>query len=144
MYKIITDDVPRICAFVSEIQGATDWNQCTAIGLEKDGKLLAGVIYDYYNGVNVCMHIAALEGKRWATKSFLHMMFWYPFEQLGCSRMTGFIPENGNPAARNFAEQLKGIELEGRMADAHPLGDMLIFCMKKENCTYLRIKDGKS
>jgi RimJ/RimL family protein N-acetyltransferase len=139
--RIVTD-TERISLFVAGILGIEPWSQCRAIGLEKDGKLVAGVVYDYYTGANICLHIAAVPGRRWLTKEFLWFMFFYPFEQLGVKRITGIIPES-NVDSRKFAQGLHGATLEARLKDAHPDGDMLIFRMFKEDCMYLRIKNGK-
>ena len=143
MARIVTDDPARVCKFVSERIGAEDWNNCRAIGLERNGELVAGVVYDYFTGVNICMHIAARPGRRWMTKKFLWFIFYYPFVQLGVNRLTGIIPESNIDSVR-FAEGLKNCHLEARLENAHPDGDMLIYRMWKKDCTYLEINDGKT
>lgn len=136
---IVWNDPARVSNFVAQQLGIDGWSHCRAIGLEKDGQLIAGVVYDYYTGTNICLHIAALPNRRWLNKEFLFYMFDYPFTQLGVKRMTGIIPESNKESVR-FAEGLHGCTLEARLKDAHPQGDMLIFCMFKDDCKYLRIK----
>lgn len=136
---IICNQDARVSAFVSQQIGVEEWSNCRSIGLEKNGELVAGIVYDYYTGTNICMHIAA-KGKRWMTKEFLWFMFYYPFVQLGVNRLTGIIPESNKESVR-FAQGLHGAKLEARLKDAHPDGDMLIFVMFKDDCKYLRIKD---
>lgn len=136
---IICNQDARVSAFVSQQIGVEEWSNCRSIGLEKNGELVAGIVYDYYTGTNICMHIA-VKGKRCMTKEFLWFMFYYPFVQLGVNRLTGIIPESNKESVR-FAQGLHGAKLEARLKDAHPDGDMLIFVMFKDDCKYLRIKD---
>jgi hypothetical protein len=62
--RIVCDQPERIGPWVSEKTGGR-WSpgRGTAIGLEKDGELVAGVLYDDFNGANVLMHVAS-DGSR--------------------------------------------------------------------------------
>lgn len=139
MKRVICDDPARVARFVSEQMGIEDdFSSYKAIGLEGDGELVAGVVYDNYTGATIFMHIAALPGKRWMTRNFLWFMFYYPFVQLGVKALRGMVPES-NAESVSFAKGLKGAYLEARLKDAHPKGDMLIYCLPKEDCRYLEI-----
>jgi RimJ/RimL family protein N-acetyltransferase len=116
------------------VQGFSDYSE---IGLTENGKLIAGVVFDYFNGASINMHVAAV-GKRWMTREYLHFCFWYPFEQLKVKRINGLVPES-NLAARKFDEHL-GFELEARLQDAHPSGDVLVYRMFKKDCRWLNMK----
>ena len=140
--KVIWNDPVRVCEFVARLTQLGEVPADRAIGVERNGKLTAGVVYDHYNAANICMHIAALPGRRSFNREFLWIIFDYPFNQLHVKRVTGIVPAS-NPDAVNFAKGLKGIKLEATLTDAHPDGDMLIYCMFKEKCTYLGINDGK-
>jgi RimJ/RimL family protein N-acetyltransferase len=60
---------------------------CTAIGIEKEGKLIAGVVYNNYQPeLLIEMSIASLD-KRWATRHNIKAFFRYPFIQLGLERV---------------------------------------------------------
>lgn len=110
----------------------------TTIGLfDEEQGLLAGVLYENFNGVNIFAHIAAVEGKKWITREFLWFMFHYPFEQLGCRRITGLVAET-NQTARQFDEHL-GFRLEAVLRDAHEEGDLLVYCMRRSECRWLNI-----
>lgn len=137
MNGIIWNDPDRVSRFVAGQLGIEGWSQCRAIGWEKNGQIIAGVVYDYYTGTNICMHIAALPGRRWLTRTFLFYVFHYPFVQLGVKRLTGIIPESNRESVR-FAQGLHGSKLEARLKNAHPDGDMLIFVMFKDDCKYLK------
>lgn len=138
MKKIIADDPNRVGAFVSRIMGDAEWSCQRAIGLEEDGELIAGVVYDNYNGASICMHVGAIPGKRWMTREFLWFAFYYPFVQLGVKRITGLVPES-NLLARKFDEHL-GFELEAVLQDAHPDGSVFVYRMFKDQCRFLELK----
>lgn len=117
--------------------GQTTWADCKSIGLERRGELVAGVVYDYFNGANINMHVAA-EGVNWLNREFLWFCFYYPFEQLKVRRVTGLIPDS-NHQSKRFAESL-GFELETRLQDASPTGDVLVYRMFKPQCRWLGLK----
>lgn len=111
----------------------------TAIGLANEsGSLLAGVVYQNYTKTDIHMHVAALEGRRWLCKAFLGEGFRYPFEQLGCRRVTGLVPGK-NTLAQEFDEHL-GFTWEGRVRKILPDGDdLLIYGMLCEECRWLNV-----
>lgn len=110
----------------------------STIGLVRDGELVAGCLYDDYNGANVNMHIASDGSRSWLNKEFLWYSFYYPFEQLGCKRVTGLVPSS-NHDARRFDEHL-GFVLEAALKDAHPDGDLLVYRMFRADCRWLNVR----
>ena len=113
-----------------------NFGAATGIGWESEGKLVAGVAYCEWNGVNVVCHIASDGSKRWATREYLWTIFDYPFTQLGCRRITVAVGE-GNSASRRFVQHL-GFTQEATLDSAHPTGDLLLFSMFKERCRWLQ------
>ena len=100
-------------------------------------RMIAGVVYEDWNRVNVVCHIAA-EGKRWLTREYLWTIFDYPFNQLGVGRITVCVGE-GNAASRRFCEHL-GFALEARLDKAHPTGDILVYRLRKPECRWLALR----
>lgn len=100
----------------------------------KDEVLVAGVLYEDFNGANLLMHVAA-EGKYWLDRRYLWFCFWYPFEQLRCKRVTGVVPATNEQAI--IFDQHLGFKLEAVLKDAHPTGDLNILVMRKEDCRWL-------
>ena len=135
LYKIVDNKPERIGRFVGLAIESKGWSPFTAIGLEKNGILIAGVVYDNYNGKNIFAHIAAT-GRHWLNKEFLWYMHHYPFMELKVSRVTGMVSEKNKDAIK-FIEHLGG-ELESKLEKAHPDGDLLIYRMFKKDCKYLR------
>lgn len=120
----------------------TGGNYCegTTIALSEYGQLIAGVLYDEYNGTSIRMHVAAI-GLRWMTKEYLWMCFHYPFEQLKVKKIIGLVG-SGNEKAIEFDEHL-GFQLEHSIEDAHRDGALLVYTMTREQCRFLRIKNGR-
>lgn len=108
-----------------------------AIGLERGGKLVAGVIYEGCSGHNIWGHVAAEPGGAWLNRAFLTACFAYPFLQLGVRRISGYV-EASNAQARRFDEHLgfqQEASLRGAATDG---GDVLIYVMWREQCRFIR------
>jgi RimJ/RimL family protein N-acetyltransferase len=107
-----------------------------AIGKVVDGKLVAGVLYEDFNGANVVCHIAG-EGQ-WADRRFLAVIFDYPMNQLKVNRITVPIVSTNYKSIR-LVEKM-GFQLECTLKNAAPNADMLLYCMFKNECKYLKGK----
>lgn len=103
--------------------------------------LVAGVAYAEWNGVNVVCHIASDGTKRWLTREFLWTIFDYPFNQLGCKRITVCVG-SGNAASRKFVVHL-GFSEEATLFGAHPTGDILIYRMTRKECRWISAVSSK-
>ena len=107
------------------------------IGWERNGRIVAGVAYAEWNGPNVVCHIASDGSKRWLTRKYLWTIFDFPFQKLGCGRITVCVGE-GNSASRRFVEHL-GFALEAKLRRAHPTGDLMVYAMFKEGCRWTSV-----
>jgi RimJ/RimL family protein N-acetyltransferase len=126
----------EILSFVRSVNGGDqNGGNATAIGLERNGRLVVGVVYDQFNGANVCMHISAEPGRHWLNRLFLWAMFDYPFNVLNVKRVTGQICSSNTDSIR-FAEHI-GFTYETRIKDASPNGDLLIYALFKNQCRYI-------
>lgn len=111
------------------------------LGLERNGELVAGVLYENWNGVNVFMHVAIPPGAR-LTRRFVRYCFQYPFLELKCHRVSGWV-EASNYAARRFDEHLgfrQEAVLTGAASDG---GDVILYVMRRDECRYLETDDGQ-
>lgn len=102
---IVTDD--RVARFVSEACGVSFVPPYTCMGIERNGHVIGGVIFNVFEGPDVHVSVA---GKGWSP-SFLKAIGEYVFSVLGCERMTA-ITENAEVV--RLAERLGG-QLEGCM-----------------------------
>jgi hypothetical protein len=138
MRQILLDCDSLVGPFVAARSGAQYIPAAAkCIGLVEDGKVIAGVMYEAYNGANVSMHVAG-EGRRWLTRDFLWICFDYPFNQLGVKRVTGVVPSS-NADARRFDEHL-GFVYEATLKDAYPGGDLIIYSMHRDQCRWLNLR----
>lgn len=121
---------PWVCARIGKryIPGTM-----SAIGRVRDGRIVGGVLFEDYNGVNVFMHVAGIGN--WLSRHMLSVTFDYVFNQLNCLRVTGVVSAS-NDAARRFDEKL-GFVKEAILRDAAPDGDLIIYCMRREDCRWL-------
>lgn len=132
-------DAGIVGPWVCEQAGGT-WvaGRGTAVGRVKDGRLVAGVLYEDWNGANVICHIRGEPG--WASRQYLGVIFDYPFRQLKVRRIT--VPVcSTNAACRKLVEHM-GFTLESTLAQATPDGDMLLYRMFESECKYLGGKYG--
>lgn len=127
----------QVFSFVqSRIPGLERSPGMSAIGLERDGSIVAGAVYEGFNGVNMWVHLAGLPGRSWLNREFLHAGFRYPFIQCGVQRLSGYVNAS-NTDARRFDEHV-GFREEARLQGAAPDGgDVIIYVMRKEDCQFL-------
>jgi len=107
----------------------------TAIGLEIDGALKVGVMYDNYTGASIAMHSRCIDPRATSREFYAHI-FGYVFNQLKCKRATGIVCSN-NARAIRVNEKL-GWRREAVLADYFPDGDAIVFIMRREDCRFLR------
>jgi hypothetical protein len=112
------------------------FGEYTALGVVRKGKLVGGVVYHNYVEHDIQVSIA-VDGA-----AFLPWrgLFSYPFNQLGCRRITAMIGRK-NKKSRRICELL-GFKLEG----VHPKGldgeqDAMSYGMLKENCRWIKERD---
>lgn len=112
-----------------------------ALGIIEGEDLVAGVVYDNYNGIHCEASIAADRIGRWASRRTLHTIFAYPFIQLDCQAISVVVPSS-NIASLNLATKL-GFEPEAivRFA-AHDGSSLVILKMLRETCKWV-LTDGK-
>lgn len=112
-----------------------EFKDFTAIGIAEEGKLIAGVVYHGYRDENIEMNIVA-ETPRWISKGRLHALFFYPFGQLQCQRVTA-ITARKNKRTRKMLLGL-GFALEGVMRCALPQRrDAMIYGLLNNECKWI-------
>lgn len=132
----IVSDPPRVWEFVRQYAKVQYVHGMKALGLEKDGELVAGVLYEGFTGNNVWMHVGAIPGRAWLIRRYLRYTFQYPFDELGVRRITGYV-EASNEEARRFNEHLgfrPEAVLKGAASDG---GDVILYVMWREDCRYV-------
>jgi RimJ/RimL family protein N-acetyltransferase len=83
------------------------------------------------------MHTAGF-ATRWATRDFLWALFDYPFNQLGCKKVFGQVPES-NKRALEIDLKL-GFKVVARIKDVFPDGACLVLALARKDCRWLNYK----
>jgi len=108
-----------------------------AIGLERDGEIIAGVIYENWNGASIVCHIAI---ERQMTKRYLKAIFTYPFEV--CQVKKIIVPVSSTHAKSLKLVTKMGFVEEARVKDAAPDGDIIFLTLAREKCRFLGVQNG--
>lgn len=107
-----------------------------ALGVVHQGNLVAGAIYERFNGVHMEVAITAKHGSPWASRQVLKHLFGYPFVQMGCVAISALVPMS-NLTSLNLATKL-GFEPEAYVKFAAPDGSpMVVLKMFRENCRWI-------
>lgn len=114
------------------------FNADEAIGLESDGEMVAGVVYEDWNGASFVVHIV-VQGVM--TPKYLAAIFHYPFIHCGASKLIAPVAESNEESVK-FVTKL-GFRLEHRLLDAHPDGSLLLFTMTPEQCRFIEERYGQ-
>jgi RimJ/RimL family protein N-acetyltransferase len=109
-----------------------------ALGLLKNGELVAGVIYENWNQRSIFCHIA-ITGSM--TPAFLAAIFDYPFVVCEAEKIIVPVGQDNEQSIRLV--QNMGFKEEARLKDARPDGDLIFFTLNKTDCRFLGEKYGK-
>lgn len=136
MSRVVFDG--RVVRFVaSRIGGAP--GECTAVGLESDEGIVAGVIFERCNGHNVFFHDAAVDGYSWTNRDFLKAIAYHAFNTMGVPRVTTVVASSNLPAL-GWDLQYGFVE-EGRLKGAaHDGSDSVYLVLWKDKCKWLNLK----
>lgn len=132
---MITNDV-SVAAWVCEKIGQPNHGKYACFGWLEKGQIVAGIIFDDYNGANIYAHAA---GRFYGAPYFDEFMtaIWdYTFRQLGCKRVTGTVKAK-NLKCIDFYKRV-GFEEEILMIDASPDGNVIQIKLTKENCRWIK------
>ena len=100
---------------------------------EPNGKPLAGVVYDCYNGASIHAHIWV---DRMPSREWFSVIFDYPFNQLGVKKIIGQV-RSGNEAAIKLDKHF-GFVQEAEIADYFESGEsLLVYTLSREQCRVL-------
>lgn len=126
----------EVAQWVSDrISGMSPSPDAMALGVVSGGELIAGVVFERWNGVHVEASIAATD-KSWASRNTLFRLFHYPFNQLGCEAISVIVPSS-NPESLNLATKL-GFEPEAMIKfAAHDGSTLVVLKMFRNNCKWI-------
>lgn len=129
---------PHVGLWVGErMEGIFPAERSVAIGLEKDGRLVAGTVYENWNGRSVVCHIA------WerVTPTYVAAVYDYAYNVCGVDKIIGPINSNHTRALRLVRKM--GFSEEARLKDAAPDGDIVLMTLTPERCRFLEPRYGQ-
>ena len=129
-------DMARIAPFVKGKTGILLPEGAAGIGWVRHGRIVAGAIYEGYNGQNIWVHLAGEDGGQWLARPFLRAGFAYPFLVCGVQKLWGRV-DASNAEARRFDEHIGFRQVATLPGAAHDGGDVLIYCMARDECRYV-------
>lgn len=135
----------EVAAWVSKRIGGCDFGPCKAMGIVRDGKPLAGIVYNNFishkgKPISLEMSVAA-DTRDWLNKQILFAVFAYPFLQIGVPRVQSTTAAD-NTHTIDFNLRL-GFTKEGYGRKAYFDGrDCLVTSMLREECKWIRRKNG--
>ena len=125
--------IPVISWIVNRGECFAPGSGVTGLGWVKDGKIVAGVMYEEFTEASIHATIVVEEPM---TKGFVHKIFDYPFNQLGVDKV--IVQANtSNVESVNLAKRL-GFTEEGTIKGAYLDGDRIILTMTKDECRWLK------
>jgi len=138
MIRIVIDQHDEVGRWIfAHTPAQATWitGQGSCIGFVDNGTLIAGVAYTMFNGASVWCAVAQ-ESSRWVNRTNLWAIFYYPFVQLGCRRISALV-YGDNLKSQRFLEHL-GFTREATLVDAAPNGDQFVYRLLKRDCLWLR------
>lgn len=105
--------------------------------IDKDGELLGGVIFTAYTGASIHLHMAGFIDK-WANRDLIWCVFDYAFNQLGCRKVFGQVPETNRKALE--IDQKLGFKIVTKIDDVFPDGGVYVLSMDRKDCKWLSVK----
>ena len=96
---IVTDE--RVARFVGAQIGSIIYPPFTCMGLEQDGEIVGGAVFNCFTGHDIELTLA---GRVWS-RPFLKALGEYAFKQLGCIRVQMTTEQE---AVARYAERLGG------------------------------------
>ena len=143
----------RVGKFVAkglhDVDGLEDFGKFVSIGIEKDGDIVAGAVYNNVrsNGdVPFDMSLAFYASSpAWATRTNMEAILGYPFDHLKLKRITAIVKKS-NKKVRKLISRL-GFQYEGKARMAwNGESDAFIYGMLKEEADMCisRLKENHS
>lgn len=108
----------------------------TGIGIEENGILQVGIMYEGFTGENgsIIMH-SRCDNPKATSKRFYWMIFDYPFNQLKVRRCTVYI--NTNNVHAIALDRRLGFKYEATLENYFPDGDAVIYRMYRHECRWI-------
>ena len=122
---------------MARTDGHYNADRSTAIGLEKDGQLVAGTVYEMWNGKSIVCHITWDQ----ITPAYLAAVYDYPYNVANVDKIIGPISSKHTRALKLVTKM--GFSEEARIKNAAPDGDIVFMTQTPDKCRYLEPRYGQ-
>ncbi|MCK9622149.1 MAG: hypothetical protein M0R47_16635 [Methylobacter sp.] len=134
-FRVIDRDLERCQDWLGDRTGTIGYDMVQAIGLERDGELVAVTGYNNFIDKSCHIHFAIQDGVV-VPRNYLWFIHYYPYMQAGIDVLIAFMPV-ANERIIRLAQHL-GYSLRCWIDDA----GLMLYTMNKSNCKWTRIKHG--
>jgi len=107
-----------------------DFGPCVSIGIVHKGDIVGAVVFNEYRHPNIQITFVTTS-PRWASPGAVKTVLSYPFNRLGCKRITAITNAKNQPA-RAFLCRV-GFREEGVHPDALPDGDAVTYGLLRKD-----------
>ena len=129
---IVTGDY--VCSYVANRTGGQYFGGGVGFGIERDGVLVCGVMFENFTGRSVQIHVAKEPDAR-MNRAWLRALFGYAFNTAKVHKIIGVIDSENSESLR-FTRHI-GFKDEAVIKDAGPVGDFHILTMTRPKCRFL-------
>ncbi len=129
-----------LARWAGERLGVADFGPCQTIGVLRNGQIAAVAVFNNFRSPSIEITFVTAD-PRWATPDAVRAIIGYPFNQLGCKRLTA-VTEATNQRTRAFLCRL-GFRHEGTHADALPTGDAVSYGLLRKDATRWLIEEAR-
>ena len=133
-----------VAGFVAALTGLhRGFGKCKAIGVLKDNRPIAGIVYHDYNpeAESIMITGGALPKCGWLTRETLWRMYEYPFVQLKCQQVVQLTPADNEQLLYQLARGGYDFEKFSRAFGRHRDGVICRFTSEAwEQCKFMRWK----
>lgn len=136
--RLILNDPERICQWTAQRIGCTPWEHdySAAIGLEKDGDVVIGVVIDNYMVQGAASLHCAISDKRALDRTFLKTLFTWLFVELDLKVLINRVA-GSNAASIRLTEHIGYREFARFPLAWYGEDDLVLFEMRREQCRWL-------
>ena len=129
---IVTGDA--VCHYVTSKTNAQYFGGGVGFGIEKDGQIVCGVMFENFTGRSLQIHVAK-EPNAQMSKAWLKGLFGYAFNHCKVNKIIGAIDSENSESLR-FTRHI-GFTDEAVIKDAGPKGDFYILTMTRNQCRFI-------
>lgn len=134
MKRVILDRQQAVGDWISAQFGWKPFHAdcATAIGIESDGEIVGGFLFEDYRGQSVQIHLVGVGN--WLTRELSEAVHRYVFDELKVTKAMAILDLN-NTAIVKLCEHI-GFVRESVIKDAGRSGDMAIYTITRQQCRH--------